>query len=54
MSAASCTNEKTDFMSVLTLVQQVLKSYHEIRDEIVRWRQILEVPYKEYLHAQGD
>lgn len=35
------------------LVQQVLKSYHQIRDELIRWRQILEVPYQEYLQAQS-
>jgi hypothetical protein len=31
------------------MVQQVGKSLHLIRDEIVRWRDILEVPYQEYL-----
>lgn len=32
-----------------TLVQQVGKSLHQIREEIARWRDILEVPYREFL-----
>jgi len=31
------------------LVQQVGKSLHLIRDEVARWREILEIPYGEYL-----
>jgi len=31
-------------------VQQVQKSLHIIRDEIARWRNILEVPYQEFLY----
>jgi hypothetical protein len=30
-------------------VQQVGKSLHLIRDEIARWREILDVPYQEHL-----
>lgn len=35
------------------LVQQVEKCFHEIRDELERWRQILAVPYQEYLVSQS-
>lgn len=31
------------------MVQQLQKSLHEISDEIARWRDILAVPYQEYL-----
>jgi hypothetical protein len=31
------------------LVQHVGKSLHAIKEEIDRWRRILEVPYLEYL-----
>jgi hypothetical protein len=34
---------------MLMLVQRVGKSLHLIRDEIARWRKILEDPYLEYL-----
>ena len=34
---------------ITDMVQQVGKNLHFIRDEIVRWRKILEVPYGEYL-----
>jgi hypothetical protein len=30
-------------------VHQLGKSLHLIRDEIAHWRDILEVPYREYL-----
>jgi len=33
------------------LVQQVGKSLHLIRDEIARWRTMLEIPYREYLSS---
>jgi len=39
--------------SVSSLVQQVEKSFHEIRDELARWRQILAVPYQEYLVSRS-
>ncbi len=31
------------------LVLRVGQSFHEIRDEIARWRDILTVPYQEHL-----
>jgi len=31
------------------VVQQTQKSYHQIRDEIARWKDVLGVPYQEYL-----
>jgi hypothetical protein len=37
----------------LKLVQYLGNSLHEIRDEITRWREILEVPYQEYLRPQS-
>jgi hypothetical protein len=30
------------------MVQYCLKSLHQIKDEIARWRKILEVPYQEH------
>jgi len=33
------------------MVQRVGKSLHQITDEITRWREILAVPYQEYLQA---
>jgi len=33
------------------LVQQVGESFHQIRDEVARWRNILEVPYQEHLRS---
>lgn len=36
----------------MLMVQQVQKSFHPIRDEIARWRKLLEVPYQEYLLAK--
>jgi hypothetical protein len=35
-------------LGLTDVVQQVGKSLHEIRDEIARWRIILEVPHQEY------
>jgi hypothetical protein len=44
------TNKKDAEASDLArLVQQVGKSLHQIRDEIARWRVILDVPYQDYL-----
>lgn len=34
------------------MVQQVSKSLHQITDEIVRWRNVLEKPYQEWLLNQ--
>jgi len=34
------------------MVQRALKSFHEISGEIERWREILAVPYQEYLLAK--
>lgn len=31
------------------MVHQVGKSLHPIRDEIARWRKVLDIPYREYL-----
>jgi len=39
------------FCGIAELVQHVLKSYHEISDEISRWRLLLEVSYQEYLRT---
>ena len=46
------TKQKTSTRLVLGLVQSLRKSFHEIRGEIDRWRQILEVPYQEYLSSR--
>jgi hypothetical protein len=34
---------------ITDVVHQMGKSLHSIRDEIVRWGKILDVPYREYL-----
>jgi len=34
------------------MVQQVQKSFNEIRDEIERWKEILAVSYQEYLNSK--
>ncbi len=34
------------------MVQQVGKSLHQIREEIGRWREILEVPNQEHLRKK--
>ena len=31
------------------MMRQVGKFLHQIGDEIIRWKEILEVPYQEYL-----
>lgn len=36
----------------ITLVQYVGKNLHILREEISRWRIILEIPYQEYLNNQ--
>ena len=43
------TKKKTDTRSVHFLVHQASESFHEIRGEIERWREILAVPYQEHL-----
>ena len=42
-------NKKPTKRSILYLVHQVGESLQLIRDEVARWRKILEVPYQEYL-----
>jgi hypothetical protein len=42
-------SSERSFLYYSNLVQSVGKSLHLIRDEIRRWRIILEVPYQEYL-----
>jgi len=32
----------------MLMVQQVGKSFHLIRDEMVRWRKVLDSPYQEF------
>lgn len=40
---------------VISMVRHLLKNFHLIADEIARWRDILEVPYQQYLLAiQSD
>jgi len=34
------------------LVLQVGKNLHHIKDEMIRWRTILEIPYREYLYSK--
>jgi len=34
------------------MVQLVRISFHQVRDEIARWRVILAVPYQEFLLAR--
>lgn len=36
------------------MVLQVGKSFQQIRDEITRWRDILTIPYQEYLLGKQD
>ena len=36
------------------MVHYCLKSLHQISDEIVRWREILDVPYQEYLLGKSE
>ncbi|MNH49978.1 hypothetical protein D3C73_15780 [compost metagenome] len=36
-------------LRIINLVHQVKKCFHEIRDEIGRWKSLLEVPYQQYL-----
>lgn len=38
-------------ISVLVM-QQISKNLHPIRDEMVRWKKILEEPYREYLQPK--
>jgi hypothetical protein len=48
----SKTNKNDLFMQrplPICLVQQVGKSLHLIKDEMIRWRKILEEAYQEYL-----
>lgn len=33
---------------MVLLAQQIQKSFHEIRDEIARWREILAAPYHKH------
>ena len=35
-----------------SMVQHIQKCFNEIRDEIDRWRDILAVPYQEYLSSK--
>ncbi len=36
------------------LVQHVDQSFHIIRGELERWRELLAVPYQDYLLGRGD
>jgi len=37
------------FAEAFYMVQRVGESLHHIRDELVRWRKVLEIPYREHL-----
>jgi len=33
----------------MLMVEHVLKNWHQIYDELIRWKEILETPYSKYL-----
>jgi hypothetical protein len=38
-----------DVCNASTMLQQCQKYFHQISDEMDQWREILEIPYQEYL-----